>query len=109
MREHAMSALEPTIWHQGEGVERLVRILVRPAVEQNPRRASGFVARSVNGDEHEVRGGADINTAEAELDPADEIEPFHEDGALVEFARAGGVFDDQDAISGLARGKHGAG
>ena len=35
MREHAVAAVEPAVGAPGEGVERLVRVLIAPAVEQD--------------------------------------------------------------------------
>ena len=39
MREDAVAAVEPAVGAPGEGVERLVRVLIAPAVEQDLRRA----------------------------------------------------------------------
>src|SRR5262249_29959319 len=43
VREDAVATVEPAIGSPGEGVERLVRVLVMPAVEENLRRAGGLV------------------------------------------------------------------
>ena len=53
------------------------------------------------GNEHQVRGRADPDAAEADFEAADEVQAFHEDGALVELAVAVGVLEDQDAVLGL--------
>ena len=37
--EHALVAVEPAIRSPGEAVERLVRVLIAPAIEQHLRRA----------------------------------------------------------------------
>ena len=42
-----------------------------------------------------IRRRADPHAAEADLQAADQIQPFHEDGALVEFAVAVGVLEDR--------------
>ena len=43
MREDAVAAVEPAVGSPDERVERLVRVLVAPAVEQHLRLAGGTV------------------------------------------------------------------
>ena len=43
--EDAVAAVEPAVRPPGEGVERFVRVLVAPAVEQDLRRAGGLGRR----------------------------------------------------------------
>ena len=43
VREDAVAAVEPAVGAPDEGVERFVRVLVAPAVEQDLRRAVGLV------------------------------------------------------------------
>ena len=52
-----------------------------------------------------IRRGADPDAAETNFQPADQIQAFHEDGALVEFAVAIGVFENQNAILALPFGR----
>ena len=51
-----------------------------------------------------MRGRADPDAAEADLDPADQVELVGEDLARVEPAVAVGVLEDQDAVAGLVVG-----
>ena len=53
------------------------------------------------GDEQQVRRRADPDAAEADLQAADQVQPFDEDGPLVELAVAVGVLEDQDAVACL--------
>ena len=101
MGEDTVAAVEPAVGSPDEGVQRLVRVLVAPAVEQYLRRAVGPVVAIRVGDEQQVRGGADPDAAEADLQAADEIEALGEDRPLVEAAVAVGVLEDQDPV--LAR------
>ena len=43
----------------------------------------------------------DPDAAETDFQAADQVEPFVEDGTLVELAVAVGVLKDQDAVAGL--------
>ena len=97
--EDAVAAVEPAVRAPGEGVQRLVRVLVAPAVEQDLRRAGGLVVAVLDRDEQQVRRRADPDAAEADLDAADEVQALDEDGALVELAVAVGVLEDQDAVA----------
>ena len=87
VREDAVAAVEPAVRSPGEGVQRLVRVLVAPAVEQDLRRAVGLVVAVRVGNEQQVRRRADPDAAEADLEAADEIQSFGEDRALVEACR----------------------
>jgi hypothetical protein len=71
-----------------------VRVLPRPAVEEDLRVAVGLVVVVLVGDEQQVRRRADPNPAEADFDAADEVELLREDRALVVLPVAVGVFED---------------
>ena len=90
-------------------VERLVRVVLAPAVEQDLGRAVGPVVAVLVGDEQEVRGRADPDAAEADLQAADQVQLIGEDLARVEPAVAVGVLEDQDAVLGLLRRARAAG
>ena len=53
------------------------------------------------GNEQEFRRRADPDAAEADLQPADQVQPLHEHGPLVELAVAVGVLEDQDPVFAL--------
>ena len=99
MREDAVAAVEPAVRAPGEGVQRLVRVLVAPAVEQDLRRAGRLVLAVLDRDEQQIRRRADPDAAEADLQAADQVQALHEDRALVERAVAVGVLEDQDAVA----------
>src|SRR5581483_847437 len=102
MGEDTVAAVQPAIRSPAEGVERLVRVLVVPAVEQHLRRAGWLVLALFDRHEQQVRRRPNPDAAEADLQATDEIKPFQEHRALVEFAVAVGVLEDQDAILALA-------
>ena len=102
VREHAVAAVEPAVRAPDEGVERLVRVLVGPAVEQDLRLAVGHVVAVAIGNEQQVRRRADPHAAEADFQAAHQVQPLGEHRALVELAVAVGVFEDQDAVAALA-------
>src|SRR5579884_2847340 len=65
--EHAVAAVKPTVRTPGEGVQRFVRVVVIPAVEQNLRRTCGFGFIAVlHRDEHEIGRRADPHTAKTD-------------------------------------------
>ena len=100
--EDAVGAVEPAVGAPGERVERLVRVLVAPAVEQDLRRAGRVVVAVLDRNEQKIRRGADPDAAEADLDAADEVQVLDEDLPVVETSVAVGVLEDQDAILALA-------
>ena len=71
--EDAVAAVEPAVGAPDETVECLVRVLVAPAIEEDLRRAVGLVVAVLVRDVHQIGGRADIETAEAEFDAADEV------------------------------------
>ena len=71
-------------------------VLDVPAIEQDFRLTRRFVI--LNGDEDEVRAGAEVDAAEAEFDAREVDAVVENDGFLVECAVAVGVFEDDDAI-----------
>ncbi len=99
--EHAVAAVQPAIGAPGERVQGLVRVLIPPAVEEDLGRAVGLVVAVAVGDEEELRGRTDVDPAEPQLDPADEVELVGEDLPRVEVAVAVGVLEDQDLVAGL--------
>ncbi len=99
MGKDAMAAVKPAVRPPRERIQRLVGILPGPAVEQYPRRPSRLIV--FHRHEHEIWSRADPNAPVANLQPADEIQPLHEDSAFVENAIAVGVFEDDDAVIGI--------
>src|SRR5262245_3671928 len=100
MSENTMAAVEPAIGTPNKGIERLVRVLVVPAIKQDLWRAGRLVGFPRH--EEQVRRGADPDAAKADFQAANEIETVHEHGFLVEAAVAVGVLKDQNAITALA-------
>ena len=105
VREHAVRSVEPPVRAPRERVERLVRVLIAPAVEQNLRRSCRTVVPSFVRNEHQIRCRADPHAAESDFDAADEVQVFGEDLPAVETAVAVGVLEDQDAVLALAVGR----
>ena len=101
VREDAVAAVEPAVRSPDEAVERLVRIVLAPAVEQDLGRAVGTVVAVAVGNEKKMRGRADPDAAEADFQAADQVEVVGKDLARVEPAVAVGVFEDENAILGL--------
>ena len=99
MREHAVATVEPAIRAPDERVERFVRVFVGPAIEQHFRLAIRNVVAVLIGDEQQIRRRADEHAAEADFDAADQIQVLGEHLALVEFAVAIGVFENQNAVA----------
>ena len=78
-----------------------MRVLIAPPVEQDLRFAVGSVVAVTVRDEHEVWRGTDPHAAEADLQPAHEIEPLDEHFALVKLVVAVGVLENDDAVARL--------
>ena len=57
--EDAVAAVEPAVGAPGEAVERLVRVVLAPAVEEDLRRPVGPVVAVLVGDEQELGRRAD--------------------------------------------------
>ena len=102
--EHTMTAVQPAIRAPRERVERFVRVLMAPAIEENLGFA-GLVGLRVVRNEHEVRRRPDPHAAKAHLDSTDQVQAFEEGRSLVEFAVAVGVLKDQDLVAVLALGR----
>ena len=96
VREHAVVAVEPAVRTPDEAVERLVRVVEAPAIEQHDRLARLIVG--VLRDEEEFRRRADPDAAMADLDARDEVESVLEDRDLGVTAVLLHVFQNQDAI-----------
>src|SRR5205823_384744 len=91
--EDAMTAIKPAVGPPGERVERLVGVLVAPAVEQYLGRAVGPIVAVDVGDVEELRRRADPDAAEADFQPADQVELLGEDLPRVEPAIAIGILE----------------
>ena len=96
VREHAVVTVEPAIRTPDKAVERLVRVVEAPAVEQHDWLARLVV--DVLRDEEEFRSRADPDAAVADFDAGDEIESVLEDRHLGVTAVLLHVFQDQDPI-----------
>jgi hypothetical protein len=75
-----------------------VRVLLAPAVEPHLRGAVGPVVAVAVGEEQQLRRGADPDAAEADLQPADQVQPLGEDRPPVEAAVVVRVLEDQDPV-----------
>ena len=84
-------------------------VVLAPAVEQDLGRAVGPVVAVAVGDEQKMRGRADPDAAEADLQAADQVQLVGEDLARVEPAVAVGVLEDQDAVLAPGRRARGRG
>ena len=80
MGEDAVTAIEPTIGTPRETIQRLVRVLHRPAIEDHPWLA-GLILRILR-NEKKFRGGSNPDTAVTDLDTAHEIKAFVENRRL---------------------------
>ena len=97
--EDAVVAVEPAVRTPHEAVERLVRVMEAPSVEEHDRRAGLVVG--VLGDEEEFRRRADPHAAVADFDARDEVESVLEDRDLRERTVLLHVLEDEDAIVAL--------
>src|SRR5262249_5669005 len=88
MSKNTVAAVQPTVRPPAEGIERLVSILVMPSVKKDLRLAGRLVLALLDWHVHQVRRRPDPDAAEADLQAADEVQPFHEHGSLVEMAVA---------------------
>ena len=95
-----MAAIKPTVRSPAKTIEAFVRVAVVKTIEQHFGLA-GFVAFEDRDEEH-FRGLPDPDATETDFDSTDEIQAFHEDGALVEMTGAGGIFKDEDSIHAFA-------
>ena len=102
VREHAVATIQPTVGAPDKRIERLVRVLLTPAVEQLYRRAIRLVVAVSIGNEQQIRRRPDPHSAEADFQAADQIELFGEHGPLVEPPVEIGVFKDQDAVAAFS-------
>ena len=106
VREHAVAAVEPAVRAPGERVERLVRVLVAPAVEQDLAAAGRPIVAVLDRDEQQVRGAAPTHTPPKPTSmPLTRFSPSMKTLRLVELAVAVGVLEDQDAVLALALGR----
>ncbi len=97
----ADATVEPAIGAPLQAVGECVAAPRRGAetVEEDLRRAAGFVA--VSGNPEQIRRTQGVDATEAALDAGEHLEIVGEDRALVEVAVVVGVFEDQDAIAKL--------
>src|SRR5207244_360928 len=98
MGEDAVAAVEPAVRPPREAVERLVLIMVAPAVEHHLRGAVGLAVAVLVGNEEQRGGRADPDAAEADLETTDEAQVVGEDRALVERSVAVRVLEDEDRV-----------
>ena len=98
VREDAVAAVEPAVRPPLKSVQRLMRVVSAPSIQQHLDFARLRVVPIFHRDENEIRRRADEHSAEADLDAAHEIQPLHENGALVRIAVAIRVLEDEDAI-----------
>src|SRR5579884_3548060 len=98
MGEDAMTTVQPAVRTPTESVQGFMRVFVVPAVQQDLRLARRFVRAWFDRNEHQIRGRPNPHAAEANFQPADQIQSFHENGAFVELAIAVAVLENEDAI-----------
>ena len=79
MGEDAVATIEPAIRPPDKVIERLVRVLIVPAVQEDLGRPGRPIAAGVHRDEHEIRRSSNPHAAEANLQAADQIQPFDKD------------------------------
>src|SRR5579884_257290 len=96
MGEDAVTAVQPAVRSPAEGVQRFVGVLPVPAVQQDLRLAGRLVFPWLDRHEHKIRSRPDPDAAKTDLQPADEVQSLHEDGAFVELAVAVAVLEDED-------------
>src|SRR5690606_16422151 len=76
--EDAMASIEPSIRAPGEAVERFVCVFVMPAVEQDLWFAVRLVVVVFVGNKQQIRRLSDPDTAEADFQPAHEVQALNE-------------------------------
>ena len=100
--EHAVVTVEPAVGTPDEAIERLVRVLESPAIEQHDGLTRLVV--SILRDEEKFRSRADPHAAVADFDARDEIEAILKDRDLGVGAILLHVFQNQDAIGAATIG-----
>ena len=101
MGENAVTAVEPAVGSPGEGIERFVGVFVTPSIEEDLGLAVGEVILIFVRVKKKIGGRSHIDPAEADLNPAREIDLFGEDLARFEGAVFVAVFENQDAVLAL--------
>ena len=100
---NAVATVKPAVRPPAERVEDVVlRVLDIPPIEYHFGRAVRFVVAVAIGDEHEVGGRAEPDTAEADFDAGEVHAIVEEQSLLLELAVAVGVFEDHDAVAAFA-------
>ena len=94
--EDAVVTIEPAVGAPDKAVERLMRVLKAPAIEQHDGLTRLIVG--IFRDEEEFRGRADPHAAVTDFDARDEIESFLEDRDLRIGTVLLHVFQNQNAI-----------
>src|SRR5881394_1053885 len=103
MRKHTMTAIKPAVRPPSKCVQRLMRIRIRPAIEQDLRGPGGFRFIPVlDGNENKIRRSADPYSAKPNLQSAHQVQSFHENRSMIEPAVAIGIFEDKNAVLSLA-------
>ena len=99
VREDAMATVEPTVRSPDKRVQRFVRILESPTVEQNLWPAIRFVVAVSIRNEHQVGCCSDPHATKANFQSADQVQPLSKDLSRVQSTVAIGVFKNQNSIS----------
>src|SRR6478609_3035484 len=103
MSEYTMTAIKPAVRAPLECVQRLVRVLICPAIKEDLGFPGGFGFIAVgDGNEHEIRRRPDPHPAKTNFKAADEIQAFFENRAPVKFAITVRVFEYENAVTTLA-------
>ena len=85
--EDAVAAVKPAVGAPDETIERLVGIMLTPAVEQDLGRTIRTVVAVSIGYEQQMRCRADPGAAESDLETADQVQMVGKDLATVEIGR----------------------
>ena len=94
----SVQSVQPAVGTPREAVERFVRVFEAEAVEHDFGRAVGHEVAVAIGQEQQLRGSTDPDAAEADAQPADEVELVVEDGARLEAAVAVLVLEHEDGV-----------
>ena len=99
--EDTVTSVKPAVGSPGESVQRFVGVLIAPAVEEDLGLAVGDVVLIGVRVEKKVGRRADVDAAEADRDPAGEIDLLGENLAGFESAVTVRVFEDENAVLAL--------
>ena len=96
--EHSVATVKPAIGAPRKTVERLVRILKTPTVEEHLRRSIRHVVMIPIGNEEQMRGGADPDAAKTEFEAAHEVQFLGEHFFRFKHAITILILEDNDAV-----------